>query len=229
MQIGNEDQINNQEDDEFIDNPTGYLEIDLGLRRLFVDKAKEDLGEDKWAKLWKSDLKGAYFQAAKEIKDFLAKAQKNPFNLPQSFEILKNGIVESLDDYKKKLSFSPDEIKRSLETIIVYGLEYYFQNDEKWAREGDRMLSNYRQKSIVDNPKYTAEQKSRILVAFDEYIKEKISNPFDLMYVSTGNIVWTERLNKAIRGPTPTPTPKPIPSPSQTRIPTTKRKNMKNQ
>jgi hypothetical protein len=208
--------FNQQEHDEYIINPTGYPEIDNKLRSIFVDMAKREIGEAEFEKYWNSDFKGAYFQTAKEIKDFLAKVQENPFKLPTSFEALKNGLERGLDIISKKTYLgNPKTLKYNLESFgkkLKSWEEFY---DEQ-VRKGDEYWSNYRQKMIVDNPNYTAAQKSRILTAFDEFAKEKLNDPYDLKHTKTYNSNWIGRLVSAEREPTPTPTPTAKPTPTAT-------------
>jgi hypothetical protein len=127
----------------------------------------------------------------------LAKAQENPFKLPTFFEALKKGVIDSLNSHEKEMSYGGTKALkydlRKIDKDLHIGLDI----EEKWARDGDKKWSEYR-KSLVDSRNYTPEQKSRILAAFDGYLKEKIEKPIDFKYASLGvPSVWSGRLDEA--------------------------------
>jgi Txe/YoeB family toxin of Txe-Axe toxin-antitoxin module len=207
--------FNKEEADNAMLHPTGYPEIDAKMREIFRDSFDKGLGHDEFVKVWHSDIRGQYFKTAKEIKDFMAKVQEKPFKLPTSFEALKNGVVDSLDRLKGRMTFKTPSLVNYYLRQVNDDLKYSLNNTEKWTREGDKKWSEYR-KDLVDSNKFTPAQKSRILTAFDKFIKEELNNPYNLKHTKTYNSKWIGRLVSAEREPTPTPTPTAKPTPTAT-------------
>jgi hypothetical protein len=62
-----------------LQNPIGHEDLSQALRGVFVDEAKKELGESNFDIYWNTRIRESYFQTAKDIKDFLAKAAEKPF------------------------------------------------------------------------------------------------------------------------------------------------------
>jgi hypothetical protein len=198
-----------------LQNPIGHEDLSQALRGVFVNEAKSKLGESDFNIYWDTRIKESCFQTAKDIRDALADAAKDPYKLRTSFEALKDGIKGELDKAAKGLVLKRYKGKAIEDRLISLrqNLIPKLQNIAKEISEEDKYWKS-KLEFISLRDDLNSEQKSLMLTYFDEFAKDKLSKY--VFYTKGARRVvepeWNLKRHQAIY-PTPSPSPTPSPRP----------------